>query len=46
MSASSEYTAYILDLLAPIGPFTTSRFFGGVGLSRNGVQFAMIMEVI
>ena len=43
MSPSSEYTAYILDLLAPIGPFTTSHFFGGVGLSRNGVQFAMIM---
>lgn len=43
MSPSPEYVAYILDLLAPIGPFTTSRFFGGVGLSRSEVQFAMIM---
>ena len=43
MSTSTEYTTYVLDQLAPIGPLTTSRFFGGVGLSRDTVQFAMIM---
>lgn len=43
MSASAQYTAYVLELLAPIGPITTGRFFGGVGLSREVVQFAMIM---
>jgi DNA transformation protein len=43
MSASTEYTEYVLEQLAPTGPLATSRFFGGVGLSRNTVQFAMIM---
>jgi len=43
MSASAEYTEYILEQLAPVGPLTTGRFFGGMGLSRGGVQFAMIM---
>ena len=43
MSASTEYTEYVLELLAPIGPLTTGRFFGGVGISRGAVQFAMIM---
>jgi len=43
MSAGAEYTEYVLEQLAPIGSITTGRFFGGVGLSRGGVQFAMIM---
>ncbi|MBI3774150.1 MAG: TfoX/Sxy family protein [Gammaproteobacteria bacterium] len=43
MSASTEYTEYILELLTPLGPTTTGRFFGGVGLARNGVQFAILM---
>ena len=43
MSASIEYTEYVLELLAPIGPLTTGRFFGGIGISRDAMQFAMIM---
>ena len=43
MTASAEYTEYVLELLEPIGPVRTGRFFGGVGISRNSVQFAMIM---
>ena len=43
MTASAEYTEYVLELLEPIGPVRTSRFFGGVGISRDSVQFAMIM---
>ena len=43
MIASAEYTEYVLELLEPIGPMKTSRFFGGVGISRNSIQFAMIM---
>jgi len=43
MSASTEYTEYVLEQLAPIGALTTGRFFGGMGLARSGVQFAMIM---
>ena len=44
MSATDEYTDYVLELLAPVGPVRVSRFFGGVGLSVGSVQFAMIMD--
>lgn len=43
LTASSEYTEYVLELLEPIGPVRISRFFGGVGISHGLVQFAMIM---
>jgi len=43
LSASAEYTEYVLELLEPIGPVRISRFFGGVGISHGLVQFAMIM---
>ncbi len=43
MSASAEYTEYVLEMLEPIGHVATSRFFGGVGISRGAVQFAVIM---
>lgn len=43
MSASDEYTEYVLELLEPIGPVHIARFFGGVGISSGSVQFAMIM---
>ena len=44
MAATDEYTRYVLELLTPVGPVRASRFFGGVGLSRASVQFAMIMD--
>ena len=34
---------YVLELLEPIGPVQTGRFFGGVGISNGFAQFAMIM---
>lgn len=43
MTPSAEYTEYILELLEPIGSVRTGRFFGGVGISRDAVQFAMMM---
>jgi len=43
LSASAEYTEYVLELLEPTGPVRISRFFGGVGISHGLVQFAMIM---
>ena len=43
MSASAEYTEYVLELLAPLGSVRTGCFFGGVGISYDSVQFAMIM---
>ena len=43
LTASAEYTEYVLELLESIGPVRVSRFFGGVGISHGLVQFAMIM---
>ena len=43
MSASTEFTTYILDRLHVLGPIETRRFFGGVGLLADATQFAMIM---
>jgi len=43
MTASTEYTEYVLELLEPIGPVRTGRFFGGVGIFKGSLQFAMIM---
>ena len=43
MSATTEYTQYVLELLEPIGPLRISRFFGGVGIYSGPAQFAMIM---
>ena len=47
MSASAEYTAYVLDRfanLAHLGQVETCRFFGGVGLRYEQTQFAVIMD--
>ena len=43
MSPSKEYKEYVLELLGPIGSVRTSRFFGGVGITYDTVQFAMMM---
>jgi DNA transformation protein len=44
VAATDEYTRYVLELLAPVGPVKAGRFFGGVGISRASVQFAMVMD--
>lgn len=44
MAATDEYTDYVLDHLAPIGSVKPTRFFGGVGLTLESLQFAMIMD--
>jgi DNA transformation protein len=43
MTVSAEYTEYILEKLEPLGTIVKSRFFGGVALSFQSIQFAMIM---
>jgi len=44
MSVSNEYAEYVMELLEPIGRLHKARFFGGVALSHDGVQFAMLMD--
>ncbi len=43
MTASPEYTQYVLELLEPMGSLTNGMFFGGEGFRYDGVQFAMVM---
>lgn len=43
MSADRQFIAHVVDLLAPLGPVTARRFFGGTGLVLDGGQFAMVM---
>ncbi len=43
MTTSTQFADYVLELLESVGPVRTGRFFGGVGISRGDVQFAMIM---
>lgn len=43
MSADPQFVAFVSDLLAPLGPLTAGRFFGGHAFKSDGVQFAMVM---
>jgi len=44
MSGSSKvFVDFILELLAPISAMRSGRFFGGIGISCDSVQFGMIM---
>lgn len=43
-TVSDEYTDYVLEQLEASGRVTAKRLFGGVGLSRGAVHFALIMN--
>ena len=40
----SAYADYIIDLLSSWGPATSRRMFGGHGIFRSGVMFALIAD--
>jgi DNA transformation protein len=40
----SELVTYVVELLSPLGGIGAKRFFGGVGIVRDTVLFAMIMD--
>ena len=42
MRDADEFTAYLLDLLVPLGAVAARRMFGGVGLFQGGVMFGLI----
>ena len=44
MTASTEYSEYVIEHLQPLGRVETKKFFGGVGILQDGKQFAMIMD--
>ncbi|HEY4367804.1 MAG TPA: TfoX/Sxy family protein [Steroidobacteraceae bacterium] len=43
VAGTDSYVDFVLEQLAPLGGVVSARFFGGVGLSREGTLFAMIM---
>jgi DNA transformation protein len=44
MRAPDKLTAYLLELLAPVGPVSARRMFGGVGLFHSGMMFGLIVR--
>lgn len=42
MSKPSEYLTYLLELLSPLGQVTSRAMFGGYGIYRDGVMFALV----
>lgn len=44
MSASPEFCGHVTDLLSGFGPVSIRRMFGGAGLFRDGIMFALIVH--
>ncbi|MCC7046347.1 MAG: TfoX/Sxy family protein [Alphaproteobacteria bacterium] len=42
MTASREFCAHVTDLLSGFGPVAIRRMFGGAGVYREGVMFALV----
>jgi DNA transformation protein and related proteins len=42
-AADARYVEYVKDQLTSLRGIASARFFGGVGLSSAGTQFAMVM---
>ena len=41
MRDPSNFTEFLLELLAPLGPVSARRMFGGVGLFHGGMMFGL-----
>lgn len=46
MSADSEFIDYLLELLEGFGIVQAKRMFGGHGLFRDGLMFALIADEV
>ncbi len=46
MREASDFVANVLDLLAPWGGVSARRMFGGHGLYRHGLMFAIVSDDI
>ncbi|MEO0916732.1 MAG: TfoX/Sxy family protein [Pseudomonadota bacterium] len=44
MAVSDEQIAHTLELLDGVGPLTTRKMFGGLGIYSNGKIFAVLMS--
>ncbi len=43
---TNQYVDYVLDLLAPLGGIKARKMFGGYGIYKDGVFFALIFDNI
>lgn len=46
MTLSPEFADYIKDQLADFGPVTIRKMFGGAGIYRDGLMFALIADEV
>ena len=46
MSADSALVAHLVDVLRPLGGVSARRMFGGAGLFRDGVMFALVSDEV
>ena len=45
MAVSSEFRALVEEMFeAAIGPVTVKRMFGGIGIFRDGLMFALVLD--
>ncbi|MDJ0948280.1 MAG: TfoX/Sxy family protein [Alphaproteobacteria bacterium] len=44
MTASPGFLEHLTDMLAPLGPVSARRMFGGAGIFRDGLMFALVAD--
>lgn len=44
MAVSDEQIAFVHDLFAGLGPITTRKMFGGLGIYHDGTIFGIVMS--
>ena len=44
MAVTDEQIAFVHDLFAEVGPITTRKMFGGLGVYADGTIFALLMS--
>ena len=44
MAVSDDYLEYVLEQLGPVGPVRARRMFGGAGIYRGDVMFALVAD--
>ncbi len=44
MSTSAEFIAFVTEQMAGFGPVSVRRMFGGAGVFRDGLMFALIAD--
>lgn len=46
MSVGAEFAEFLKDQLAGFGPVTIKRMFGGAGIYRDGLMFALVADEV